>query len=159
MIPTKYQEEYGKKLIDFILDEFDLYNVKFKLFRQDIYFQRTVYTNLYDLNISAVVFIPEEEEITLSDKSVLEAFINDCVKRFLEKNPPDPSVTIRHVRWYSRWEGYSFVNGWWIGDDGRYTTLGDNWDWKDTLLQIYNTDKVELNGLGFHIKLRERDNE
>ena len=31
MIPKKYQDEYGQKLIDFILNEFAYYNINFEV--------------------------------------------------------------------------------------------------------------------------------
>ena len=56
-----------------------------------------------------MVVVPSDENITIKDKPILEAFVNDCTRRFLEQNPPDSNIDIKFVEFH-RGPEYSIVD-------------------------------------------------
>ena len=146
MIPKKYQDEYGQKLIDFILNEFAYYNINFEVVSKKTRWELSSYIknndDVYDLWSKVLVVVPSDENITIKDKPILEAFVNDCTRRFLEQNPPDSNIDIKFVEFH-RGPEYSIVDAFSLDFKGGGHIKNDNWE--------------NFNGLNIYVRLREKE--
>ena len=134
MVPKINIEEYGNKLVTYILKEFNNYNIVLKEERGKIIF------NSFRKNLIIFFLTPApDEELTIEDKVVLENFVNECVENFLKDHPLSSDLNITHIQFGDEDAPLSSVEAYSYRNNDKTFSVDPKW-------------RI-IDGLGFYIRL------